>query len=446
MFFITSKRSKQLLINENFIHNLRSLNKETKTWRCKDRKCPGAVITTTSDTILSSIGHNHANHEREITQLILMQDIKEIAKGSAYTNRQIYTKEILEKDKIIKIEKKSLYKNMNRSRVKDVSQIESENGIPIHLKLTFKKENFVLCNVDHLKIFCTTRNVEYLANSTVWLADGTFLSAPRDYAQLYVIYGYIFNKCVPLVYIVSKDRTESLYLEAFRVIQQYMGSSLPEQILIDCEKAAANAFITVWPNSKVKHCLTHFSATIHRKIMKYNLVYDLQTNMAFKALVQQLKSIVFLPCWRFLACFDYLTNEFANLNNNRVSLFLADFKKNYIANIDGTKVLKEEFSYYDNILMSKPCTTNCAEAYNNAISKDLSYAKVSLYVFINVLRMRQSYIDNEIGNALRNPTAVYSTNTQIKKMAKITDILKCCNMYRPQDLLVSLALLYNWIN
>jgi hypothetical protein len=48
-------------------------------------------------------------------------------------------------------------------------------------------------------------------------------------------------------------------------------------------------------------------------------------------------------------------------------------------------------------------TSNVTEAYNNSISKDLNYSKVSLLHFIEILRKRQGFIELDIFNVLKTP-------------------------------------------
>jgi hypothetical protein len=49
-------------------------------------------------------------------------------------------------------------------------------------------------------IFTTEKNMQFLKNCSIWLADGTFKSAPHLFKQILVIHGYKNQTSFPLVY------------------------------------------------------------------------------------------------------------------------------------------------------------------------------------------------------------------------------------------------------
>jgi hypothetical protein len=106
--------------------------------------------------------------------------------------------------------------------------------IPLHLRFTYANETFLFFSEEkQMNIFTTSENLEYLKNSRCWIADGTFLAAPLEYDQLYVLYGFVFKKCVPLVYIIMTSKTQSEYKKAFSIIFDYLEGYNPKEIIID---------------------------------------------------------------------------------------------------------------------------------------------------------------------------------------------------------------------
>lgn len=217
MYYLKSKRDKWLLIYENYIHNLRNANKNTKTYTCKDRNCPGKVVTTLEGVFVSSNQHNHENSIEEVNKLILNNKIKDLAAESTYRSREIYTKLIISEGNQNKYNRKTVYKNISNVRKAIKNENITDNDFPLHLMYTYKKEKFLMVDSDNFKIFSTRNNLNILKRSQKWMADGTFSSSPIGYEQLYVIYGSVFQKVIPLFYIIMKNKTELLYREVFYV-------------------------------------------------------------------------------------------------------------------------------------------------------------------------------------------------------------------------------------
>ena len=99
--------------------------------------------------------------------------------------------------------------------------------------------------------------------SDVWLADGTFSTAPRQYLQLYSIHGQHKGKFFPLVYIFMTRRTQLMYSAVFSKLveraEQYGIDLHPGIVSTDLEKAVMNAFSYVFPQISIKGCHFHLS-------------------------------------------------------------------------------------------------------------------------------------------------------------------------------------------
>jgi hypothetical protein len=75
-----------------------------------------------------------------------------------------------------------------------IQAIRSVN-FPETLKYTQSGVNFLLYDnanlSNHILIYSTNANLIHLANSKVWVCDGTFRSAPYKYNQIYTLQGLI---------------------------------------------------------------------------------------------------------------------------------------------------------------------------------------------------------------------------------------------------------------
>jgi hypothetical protein len=70
-------------------------------------------------------------------------------------------------------------------------------------------------------------------------------------------------------------RSEVKYVKAFEYLYNQLRKIEPKEIFINCEIAAKNAFIKVFECSKIIHCLTHFSAAVHRSLINLNLEFEI---------------------------------------------------------------------------------------------------------------------------------------------------------------------------
>ena len=96
--------------------------------------------------------------------------------------------------------------------------------LPIEYQQTAKGDQFILYDSgqEHSNcfvIFGTHQNIEMLLSSQIWLADGTFKSAPVLFAQVYVIHSLRGGPnpledghLLPCLFVLLPNKTEAVYL------------------------------------------------------------------------------------------------------------------------------------------------------------------------------------------------------------------------------------------
>ena len=96
--------------------------------------------------------------------------------------------------------------------------------LPIEYQQTAKGDQFILYDSgqEHSNcfvIFGTHQNIEMLRSSQIWLADGTFKSAPALFAQVYVIHSLRGGPnpledghLLPCLFVLFPTKTEAVYL------------------------------------------------------------------------------------------------------------------------------------------------------------------------------------------------------------------------------------------
>jgi hypothetical protein len=138
-------------------------------------------------------------------------------------------------------------------------------------------------------------------------------------------------------------RSEEDYIEVFIAIKNKCQALHPIEVTIDCEQAAKSAFLKTFERIEIHHCLTHYSASIHRLINKYNLINEYNNNKKIKHAIMMLKSIVFVPNNSIEKEFHQLENHFAMFKDIRVSKFFNEFFKKFFIIEDEKIHLKKEY-------------------------------------------------------------------------------------------------------
>ena len=98
--------------------------------------------------------------------------------------------------------------------------------------------------------------------SSVWLADGTFKTAPSLFTQVYVIHalrgGPDLMKdghLLPSLFVLLPNKTEATYTRMWQQVQLLCPQADPAEMLMDFELAAINSFQHTWPAAMVKVAL-----------------------------------------------------------------------------------------------------------------------------------------------------------------------------------------------
>jgi hypothetical protein len=119
---------------------------------------------------------------------------------------------------------------------------------------------------------------------------------------------------------------------------------------LDGEVSAIKAFVEVFKGCTIVQCLTHFSATIYRHIIKFDLYSEFRNNKSVFNLIRCIKSLVFVPNEYFTVEFEKIKSKIAILSDNRLSNFITNFKKQFVIKSNNMYVLKKEYQQCDRIL------------------------------------------------------------------------------------------------
>lgn len=148
---------------------------------------------------------------------------------------------------------------------------------------------------DRLLIFATERNLFYLQRCLVMFMDGTFSIVPLLFSQLYTLQGKINGWFVPLVYMLTPNRTKRTYERALQIVNEKCDGFAPQHIISDFELGAINAAKSVFKSSKFHVCLFHFGQSIWRKIQEVGLKTRYSNDPMFALNLRKLIALAFVP-------------------------------------------------------------------------------------------------------------------------------------------------------
>lgn len=139
--------------------------------------------------------------------------------------------------------------------------------------------------INGVLIFMTELHEEYFVDSDIWMIDGTFRCAPKEYEQILNIMGanLLKNTYLTVGHILLKGKKEVDYINGLTSFLSQIVSSLHnlrvKMIISDFEKGLLNAIEETINKYKlneelsrevrIQGCLFHFSQCIVRTFSKY---------------------------------------------------------------------------------------------------------------------------------------------------------------------------------
>ena len=229
-----------------------------------------------------------------------------------------------------------------------------------------KKENFILFQSPAQAGI----QIEYKDNI---FCDATFYSAPSISYQLLItrVYAKEFHKYFTTSFGLMRNKEQATYEELFNSlkinISKYTGNDnyKPKLFHCDFEVAMSNAFMKVFPSTKIKFCLWHLGRALEVNKKKFIKLEDENENII--SLYKCVLNLAFIDDEYVIKVFEHIKH--INDNNN-FAKFLKYFEDNYIR-----KFSIKSWNYFENI---ENTTNNCCESYNNKLN---NYNK-TIYYFI----------------------------------------------------------------
>ena len=279
--------------------------------------------------------------------------------------------------------------------------------LPEEYKQTSKGEQFLLYDSgpvsQRILIFGTQRNLEMLQLSSVWLADGTFKTAPSLFTQVYVIHalrgGPDLMKdghLLPSLFVLLPNKTEATYTRMWEQVKLLCPQAEPAEMLMDFELAAINSFQNTWPAAVVKGCFFHLTQNIWRKVQAVGMQAEYSQDQELAIRIRQIPALAFAAPHEVPALFDEVA---ALLPTPQANGLIQYFERTYIGRtLPGGGYQQalfptEMWNHHFDTAFGLPRTTNAVEAWHRSFNATVGCHHPNIWKFISALKREQGLVE-----------------------------------------------------
>ena len=224
-------------------------------------------------------------------------------------------------------------------------------------------------------IFMSDFGRNILKNSETWSSDGTFSTVPRDFSQIYVVFGSSHDKLFPCAYMLLPNKSASVYeyaLETLKLELQYT----PRTINMDFEQAVIKAVKSKMPTTEVGGCNFHWKKNIFSNVGDKGCLSLFNENEFFQVLLDLIYTLCMVPPDDVVYAFESVIEPYHEDN-------LADHEDyeyvlNFISYVENTYIGKLNrrgerrpplfpipiWNIYQSILAQNNTTNNGVESWN----------------------------------------------------------------------------------
>ena len=277
--YIQSEKGKPKLKYKGYLYIYqKSLADNRHSWECEFRRknlCKARIQVTHDDQYHGQINeHTHTPNIAKIEADTVIANIKHRARTTYETPQQIITEclassnpacaPLLPAAQTMRREARRIRKNSRPPLPKPTCA--ADVVIPRGLQITYSNEVFLFHDDqggnNRTIIFASQNGINLLQNSRFWACDGTFKTCPEVFYQLYSIHATCeyTGQVYPCVYALLTSKRQGTYRSLLdRILANGQG---PQEVIMDFELAARNAFESKFPGVDVQFCF-------YRKVSLY---------------------------------------------------------------------------------------------------------------------------------------------------------------------------------
>jgi len=351
--------------------------------------------------------HSHPPNADKVNVKEAIDKLKNEAKTSCEPTRNVVSKIVSDVSKItvsklppIDMLSQTVRRTRNKYNDYPTNPINITDLIlPDQYKVTKTGIPFLLHDINkegkRSLIFTTENNLDFLSESDVWMADGTFKSVPPLFSQLYTIHACKKNATYPLVYILMTDRTKETYSEIFKFLKTKKPNLKPSMLMVDFENAFISTFKEEFPTAVIRGCFFHFTQCVWRKIQNSGLQIKYGQDSEFALQVRLLCSLSFIPPNKVIEAFDELIeSEYYIQNEELLESIIMYFEDTWIGRLGrrgrrGAHFNIDLWNCYQSVIDNKPRTNNAVEGWHHAFNGSLGAHHPPIWKFIKCLQLEQ---------------------------------------------------------
>lgn len=273
-------------------------------------------------------------------------------------------------------------------------------------------------------LFVSAQHLRLLGQASIWIVDGTFSTAPRQFTQVFTIHGSVgqdnVRRFVPMAYMLLPRKNEGTYDKAFSTLVELgekHGFQLdPDFILLDFETAVMNAAKKVFPTASLHGCFFHLNQSFFRKLKQLGHQTLYASDYRVQLFYKQIVALAFLPHQEIPKAFEELRKTGPKILDDFVS-YVGEY---YVC---GRKALGRKtarraifppalWSVFDNTVNGIPRTTNNIEGWHNKWNGLWQKRNLTFYSVLKQFQLEERNASTEILRALQaQPVAKKSKKT-----------------------------------
>jgi hypothetical protein len=165
----------------------------------------------------------------------------------------------------------------------------------IRLDETVDGRPFLCANDEHIQVYASDVDIEWLSRCPNWFADGTFKTVPKEFDQLYSIHGNDGQTTKPCVFALMRGRSETAYRHLLNTLHVLFPQLSPQHVTLDFEIATISAFRHIFLSIVVSGCSFHFNQSIWRAIQRNSLAAQYRSEPLLRAQVARIFAMPYVP-------------------------------------------------------------------------------------------------------------------------------------------------------
>ena len=223
-------------------------------WECDKRRsgsgCKVKVILDDQDHFIQQTGeHTHPADPEKVAADTLRSGMKREARSSNATTTNVISQSLLGENEnvLAKLPKMdTMRRDISRQRAAHAAYRgipdDQDTLFPIPHQYTISSTGDVFLQhdngrADRMLIFETGESLNFLQNSENCFMDGTFSTAPPQFAQLYSVHGLSQGRHVVGAYGLLPNKRLETYIEFLDQIQGFTNFANPQSVMIDFEQS-----------------------------------------------------------------------------------------------------------------------------------------------------------------------------------------------------------------